>query len=76
VVAKNEKSATVVALVPPVGREIGVGSVVALKSGGVAMTVDSIEDDVAALVWHSEDGTMQYDTVHIATLRHLPTDAD
>lgn len=48
------------------------GDVVYLRSDDVAMTVESVSGDAAAVAWHSADKVMQRATLPLATLVHVP----
>lgn len=50
---------------------INPGCVVRLKHGGVPMTVESIEDDVALCVWFDETQALHRQAIALIALDHL-----
>jgi uncharacterized protein YodC (DUF2158 family) len=50
--------------------EFEIGDIVSLKSGGVAMTVEAVEDERATCIWMSRDGRVRRENLPVMTLRH------
>lgn len=56
--------------------DIKPGDVVMLKSGGLPLTVASVEDDNVTCVWMSDDGVLFHDTLPAAVLDLLELDLE
>ena len=61
----------------PLHPDLQQGGVVQLRSGGIAMTISSIEDGIAHCVWSDKAGRIQRDQFPTELLKHstLGTDA-